>query len=359
MKVVQEGSLKNPSFHGIIIKDPHCNWGFANRIRHNHEDDLDFKWGFLQDYMNQNNIQDLIITGDLVDSNDEKKWSFKQYYKNKEKLLKFKQSKSFWSIAGNHDMLNGFEGVNETPFGEFVRENVIEHLTNKPICLGENSWIYGIDYSKHKEVTKNKLNGISLNHSNINGLIVAVIHAHVTPNEVGCTEWTYNELLENFPGIDVFVCGHYHGGFPVQIFLKKIKQPDGTFIDDPNNHVVMINPWSFQRVVRDYYNEMDIHIPEFVEIKTENINDEWYLEFKNIQVPVKSYEETFKPKVVELLKVTRKEHFKFFETVNFDDIKVGANDEEILVQFAEADNLDKSVIIKALEYLNNVQVSDD
>ena len=47
MKVVQEGSLKNPSFHGIIIKDPHCNWGFANRIRHNHEDDLDFKWGFL------------------------------------------------------------------------------------------------------------------------------------------------------------------------------------------------------------------------------------------------------------------------------------------------------------------------
>ena len=57
MKVVQEGSLKNPSFHGIIIKDPHCNWGFANRIRHNHEDDLDFKWGFLQDYMNQNNIQ--------------------------------------------------------------------------------------------------------------------------------------------------------------------------------------------------------------------------------------------------------------------------------------------------------------
>ena len=62
---------------------------------------------------------------------------------------------------------------------------------------------------------------------------------------------------------------------------------------------------------------------------------------------------------MELLKVTRKEHFKFFETVNFDDIKVGANDEEILVQFAEADNLDKSVIIKALEYLNNVQVSDD
>ena len=184
-------------------------------------------------------------------------------------------------------------------------------------------------------------------------------NSHVTPNEVGCTEWTYNELLENFPGIDVFICGHYHGGFPVQIFLKKIKQPDGTFIDDPNNHVVMINPWSFQRVVRDYYNEMDIHIPEFVEIKTENINDEWYLEFKNIQVPVKSYEETFKPKVVELLKVTRKEHFKFFETVNFDDIKVGANDEEILVQFAEADNLDKSVIIKALEYLNNVQVSDD
>ena len=176
---------------------------------------------------------------------------------------------------------------------------------------------------------------------------------------MGCTEWTYNELLENFPGIDVFVCGHYHGGFPVQIFLKKIKQPDGTFIDDPNNHVVMINPWSFQRVVRDYYNEMDIHIPEFVEIKTENINGEWYLEFKNIQIPVKSYEETFKPKVVELLKVTRKEHFKFFETVNFDDIKVGANDEEILVQFAEADDLDKSIIVKALEYLNNVQVSDD
>ena len=88
-------------------------------------------------------------------------------------------------------------------------------------------------------------------------------------------------------------------------------------------------------------------------------NEENYLEFKNIQIPVKSYEETFKPKVVELLKVTRKEHFKFFETVNFDDIKVGANDEEILIQFAEAEKLDKTIITKALEYLNNVSVSDE
>ena len=29
-------------------------------------------------------------------------------------------------------MLNGFEGIAETPFGEFVRENVIKHLTNYP-----------------------------------------------------------------------------------------------------------------------------------------------------------------------------------------------------------------------------------
>ena len=63
--------------------------------------------------------------------------------------------------------------------------------------------------------------------------------------------------------------------------------------------------------------------------------------------------------LIDLENWNRKEHFKFFETVNFDDIKVGANDEEILVQFAEADDLDKSIIVKALEYLNNVQVSDD
>ena len=358
MIVVQEGTLKNPSFKCVFIKDPHCNWRFANNIRHHHEEDLDLKWGFLQDYMETNKIDDLVITGDLVDSNDEKKWSFKQYYSNKEKLLKFKKNKDFWSIAGNHDMLNGFEGIAETPFGEFVRENVIKHLTQSPICLGENSWLYGVDYSRHKEVTKKKLEMISNNHYGFPGINMVVFHAHVTPNEVGCTEWTYSELLENFPGIDVFVCGHYHGGFPVQVFLKKIKQEDGTFIDG-TDHVIIINPWSFQRVVRDYYNEMDIHVPEFVEIKIENTNGVWYLEFKNIQIPVKSYEETFKPKVVELLKVTRKEHFKFFETVNFDDIKVGANDEEILIQFAEAEKLDKTIITKALEYLNNVSVSDE
>ena len=56
-------------------------------------------------------------------------------------------------------MLNGFEGIAETPFGEFVRENVIKHLTQSPICLGENSWLYGVDYSRHKEVTKKKDNG--------------------------------------------------------------------------------------------------------------------------------------------------------------------------------------------------------
>ena len=38
MIVVQEGTLKNPSFKCVFIKDPHCNWRFANNIRHHHEE---------------------------------------------------------------------------------------------------------------------------------------------------------------------------------------------------------------------------------------------------------------------------------------------------------------------------------
>ena len=70
MIVVQEGTLKNPSFKCVFIKDPHCNWRFANNIRHHHEEDLDLKWGFLQDYMETNKIDDLVITGHNIEKFD-------------------------------------------------------------------------------------------------------------------------------------------------------------------------------------------------------------------------------------------------------------------------------------------------
>lgn len=364
MIVVEPGEITNPILEFVTIKDPHMNFGFANRIRYNHQVDLSSKLDFVRNWCTYRNIKNLIATGDVTDTNEEKKWSFNQYVVNKIELLKFKEAGiTIWSPAGNHDMFNGMAQTSNTVFGEFVREDVIKHLTGTPlykafniiedgITKTKNIVIFGIDYNKHKEVIEANLKAI--NDYNVNGecLKMVVFHSHVTPAEIAVTEFTNKNLIETYKDIDIFICGHYHGGFPTVTDFK-----DGGL---KKNYSMVINNWSFQRVVRDYYNEMDIHIPEFeyVKIGWSIVSNDFIVGRETIKIPCKSYSETFKPKAVELLKLTKKEQFEFFEKINFDELPVGSDDIETLKNISEKDGFQPNVVIKAVEYLNSIQIED-
>lgn len=385
MQVVKKEDITVPIFEWVNLKDPHLNFGFANRIRVNHNSDLKSKIDFVKSYCNTNTVKNLIFTGDVTDTNEEDKWTFKQYRLNKYVLNDLKNDGiKIYSPAGNHDMFNGFNGTDETVFGEFVKENIINYLTKEPILMtydpqkildlsgvvGNGNMpslpgssgadlkpktigIFGIDYSKHIDLVKEQLNNIHMSDSI--DLKIVVLHSHCTPSIVAVTDFTYEQLIKDYFNIDIFICGHYHGGFPSWVFAKKDAQGN-----DTQKHTTIINNWSFQRVVRDYYNEMDIHIPEMEHIKIgwSSANNDFIVSLETIKIPCKKYEEAFKPKAIELLKVTKKEQFEFFNTVNFDEIPTGNDDIETLKLISKKDGVSEIVVNRALSYLNNITVTD-
>ncbi len=366
MFIVNAGDITDPLIDLISIKDPHLNFGFANRIRHDANSDLINKHQFVRDYCIKNNIDKLIMTGDVTDTNDEKKWSFRQYFLNKTELMKYRDlGIGLFSIAGNHDMFNGMEKTDETVFGELVREGVISYITKDNMSfdfmvgdIKKSIVIYGVDYSKHKEVVEKGLMAIdSIDSENKNLVKIVVLHSHVTPAEVAATDFTYEYLLKTYRNISMFICGHYHGGFPTSTFYKK--NEDGT--DDTTGHVTFINNWSFQRVVRDYYNEMDVHTPEFERIKFgwSVAYNSFICSCEKVIIPHKSYDDAFKPKVVQLLRLTKKEQFEFFEKINFEEIPTGNDDLETINNISKKDNVDAEIVNLAIMYLNNVNVSDE
>lgn len=364
MIVVEPGEITEPLLEFVSLKDPHMNFGFANRIRYNHAADILNKLEFVKTWCVQRNIKNLIMTGDVTDTNEEKKWSFNQYVMNKVELTKFRDvGITLWSPAGNHDMFNGMVNTANTVFGEFVKEDVIKYLTQVPIYKAfnviennveatKNIIIIGVDYSKHKENVEASLKAFNDHKFPGETLKMVVFHSHVTPAEIAVTEFTNKNLIETYQDIDVFICGHYHGGFPTAIDFK-----NG---GPKKQYSMVINNWSFQRVVRDYYNEMDVHIPEFeyVKIGWSVVANDFIIGRETIKIPCKPYSETFKPKAVELLKLTKKEQFEFFEKINFDDIPVGGDDIETLKNISTKNNCSPEVVALAIKYLNNVKVED-
>ena len=366
MIIVEPGEISQPILEFISLKDPHLNFGFANRIRYSHQSDLLSKLDFTRNWCKNRGIKNIIATGDVTDTNEEKKWSFNQYVMNKLELLKFKEDGiTVWSPAGNHDMFNGMAQTSNTVFGEFVREGALKYLTQTPIyqtfSAVENGVnvvkgiaIFGIDYNKHKEIVEANLKTINDYKfpDNIEVLKMVVFHSHVTPAEVAVTDFTDKNLVENYKDIDVFICGHYHGGFPTSVMTKNHLPK--------KKYSMIVNNWSFQRVVRDYYNEMDVHTPEFEYIKFgwSIVSEDFLIARETIKIPCGSYGETFKPKAVELLKLTKKEQFEFFEKINFEDIPAGNDDIETIKLLSIKGNFEPEVVAKAIDYLNNVKVED-
>jgi len=290
----------------VITKDEHNRLGFRDKFRKpKWEEAMLKKHQFISEYMLNHGISIKLTTGDIFDK--QKGWSFNQYRDNKKVFDVYKKSnQEIWTIAGNHDYLEGRTSIEDSVFEEYRNQNLIQHLSSTGWCFGDKdpeSIVFGIDYISEKIKIQEEINKISTSsvfkNAKENGInTILILHANVTPDEERVTEFTYQELSKyNF---DVIVCGHYHNGFsPSNI-----------------NGTLFINPWNLWRVVRDYSVQTGEHTPEFVvlDLKT--------LEFEVVQVPHLNYTEAFDLKEIDFYKKIKKETFSFFEKANLEDMDI-------------------------------------
>ena len=319
-------------FKFITIKDPHFQYGFMSKIRKNYERDKDNKLSFINQFCKDNEVFDIIFTGDVLDKSS-KKWSFKQYGINKRRLNKLKHTDSsnikLHSNIGNHDMENGLENpdvedhIVTTVFEELVYDEVLNNITREPL-INNDVMIYGINFSADKNIILMELERINNIDSNDKCKIV-VLHSNVTPDEERLTDFLYKDLAEKFEDIDIFINGHYHIGFDT----KLIQRPRG-------KKAYFINNWNLCRVMRDYdvtLNKHNINM-EYIQIgELKEISGVKQREIitKSIDIPHLTYEEAFDIKSINLLKKTKDEVFEFFENNKIQELSSFKDSDETLL----------------------------
>lgn len=320
-------------FKFLSIKDPHFQYGFMSKIRKDYERDKDNKLEFINNFCKENEIYDIIFTGDVLDKSS-KKWSFKQYGLNKRKLNKLRTTDSkrikLYSNVGNHDMENGLENpdvtdhIVTTVFEELVYDEVLNNITREPL-INNDVMIYGINFSADKNIILNELERINNINSNDKCKIV-IMHSNVTPDEERLTDFLYKDLAERFEDIDIFINGHYHIGFDT----KLIQRPRG-------KKAYFVNNWNLCRVMRDYdvtLNKHNVNM-EYIQIgdieEIGNIKQRKII-IQSIDIPHLTYEEAFNIKNINLLKKTKDEVFEFFENNKIQELASFKDSDETLLQ---------------------------
>ena len=287
----------------IITKDEHLQLGFRNKYRKpGWEEDVFKKHQFIIDCMTKNNIKYKLTTGDILDK--QTGWSFKQYLANKRILEMYKNANiQIFSIAGNHDMIEGRNTIKDSVFEEFKNQELIKHEKfwnfENIIFIAKDFVNIGIDIEK-EEFLENIKNSISYLKS-LDKKIGLVLHQNITPEPERVTEITYQELADF--DLDTVIAGHYHKGFPPQVL----------------NNTLFIDPWNLWRVVRNYEVKEELHTPEFVDLKIVEKDSKIDFEFETIKVPYKKYSEAFDIAKVENYKNIKKEVFSFFNNISLDN----------------------------------------
>lgn len=339
-----------------FVKDPHLMFGFSNNIRkpisggsnNSWEKSIVTKLKFIASTMRSKGVRILIFSGDVFDHSKRSDWSFNKWLKYKQILEEIFISYGIviYSVQGNHDMFDGKAGLEGTIFGEMINNKIINYLPENPLEFKTPNGIIliqGMDYSFTKEEQKRKF----YEANQVNGEIISmcVSHTNISPHEEQLSDFTYGELSEQFPNINVHLCGHYHLGYK----------------SDIKNNVVFINPWNMTRVTREYQVRMDNHIPEMVLLDLDRYssnNVDWV---EHIPLPYLPFNEAFNEEVISVLNENQK--FKFFEGQDGQEIDLkeltndDLNDEQLLSVIINSILSEKSVqekqmlLNKALMYL--------
>ena len=112
---------------------------------------------------------------------------------------------------------------------------------------------------------------------------------------------TYAEVCKLTSNFKVILAGHLHKGYPVY--------------ENKETGQVIINPWSFNRLARDYYAVNGEHIPEIVEVTViyDDIKKTQFVKHNTIPLQVEPFDKTF---IKQQLNIERDYHKSITEFVS-------------------------------------------
>jgi DNA repair exonuclease SbcCD nuclease subunit len=260
----------------VVVKDPHLRFGRSRPVgrRASFFDEVRGKLEFVKDYCVGSKIKFLIFTGDVLDQKDPSRYSFECYRENRECLEEFRGANiNVLSVFGNHDIVDG--RYRDSVYADFARMELIYDLSVQSggAWVGQDYCVIGVGHIYDIDGFKQNLSHAVSEYS-FCGKLICVIHQNVISDlAVGSEKFLntlkYYTLVQEFPDVAGWVCGHYHKGFPVA-------EVEGRYF---------INPYSLVRLSRDSY--VREHVPQLVDCDFENDI------YKTVDIPYLSYDEAF------------------------------------------------------------------
>ena len=251
----------------------------------------------IRDYAVNNDIQYILCAGDIFDIKARSRYTLDSilYIEKLLKLLTNEQRIKLITIAGNHDMPNSSrEEIDRSVYGYLSRQGFLTDIAFNRIqegyVLSETDFeldnpetkVYGLDYSSDNEGLKLELENLnsSIDENDFN---ILMLHEHLLPKKenIYASYITYDEVMKLASNFKVILAGHLHKGYPI-FESKETKQ-------------VIINPWSFNRLARDYYAVSGEHIPEIVEVKVifDSTRGKQFIQYTAIPLQVEPFDKTF------------------------------------------------------------------
>lgn len=277
----------------------------------------------IRDYAVNNKIYHILCAGDIFDIKARSRYTLDSilYIEKIIKQLTNNQNIELVTIAGNHDMPNSsrqeldrsvygylsrqgyLKAVNSYQEGNSHTSQVCSILNDDIIEIGNQAVkIYGIDYDSDIEMLKSEIENLN-RFTDENNFNILMLHEHLLPKaeNIYANYMTYAEVCKLAHSFKVILAGHLHKGYPVY--------------ENKETGQVIINPWSFNRLARDYYAVSGEHIPEIVEVTViyDDTKKTQFIKHNTIQLQVEPFDKTF---VKQQLSIERDYHKSITEFVS-------------------------------------------
>ena len=278
--------MSTNTFKFITVKDPHLRLGFPKPLGRTDSffDDMQKKWDEITRVAREEEINYLLIPGDVFDRKDPSGYTLVSLSRIEEFLRNaFAPFYKVYTIPGNHDLPNSsLDNKDRSVYNFFSSRpsgSLYTDLTDATIWESGVS-ITGIGYRSIPE-TFSLLGEINskLDPENYN---IVMLHVNFAPfgETLEYIDFRNYQSLWSFDRVDTFLMGHNHHGYPVYYDVL----PNGR-----TQHY--INLWNMTRLVRNYYSVGESHVPQYAVVEV-NLDDHT----TNVDVrdlPHKPYKDAF------------------------------------------------------------------
>ena len=268
-----------------FIKDFHTRLGQLKPLSRTDtfHKDMRVKYLSLASKLVELEVTHIIFTGDIYDIKAPSKYDLNAIALYDELFLEILGSFEKYTIRGNHDIYKTREGEHKNSIFEIgITHGWYNTLEDKPLVL-DDIVVYGLDFRRDVEELKTSLSELSESAIKQNFLgkkTAVVVHEHLVPStkDMFLHSYILYEFFEDL-NFDIVVGGHLHKGYA----NKQVGE------------CLIINAWSFCRLVRDHYSVDDKHKPCFSYVC---IDDSKIVEARNIAVKHRPYASAFTSTVV-------------------------------------------------------------